>query len=195
MGGAPLNWLVAGLGNPGPRYAATRHNIGFLALERMARELGARLRDAHRGSYGEASTRGGPVGLLMPQTFMNLSGESVGPAMQAGRVRAERLLVIHDEIDLPAGELRYKLGGGLAGHNGLKSIAQALGTQDFHRVRIGVGRPPAGDPRPIKAWVLSPFEPDVDVDRMAAEAAAMALDLVEAGVVDPPRRLAFEPLP
>jgi peptidyl-tRNA hydrolase, PTH1 family len=116
------------------------------------------------------------VALLKPQTFMNESGRSVSAAARFFKAEPESLLVVHDEVDLEPGRLQVRLGGGLAGHNGLRSVAQHVGTSEFGRVRIGVGRPERGDPRPVADFVLSPFPPDVDVDELVARAA----DAVEA---------------
>jgi PTH1 family peptidyl-tRNA hydrolase len=174
-GHPPVDWLVVGLGNPGPRYERTRHNIGF----RIARLLSSRWelpkpRSRYAGlvSEGRAGAGGARVAVLIPQTFMNESGRSVGPARGALKVPLERVLVVHDEIDLPFGEIRTRLGGGLAGHNGLKSIRDALGSPDFMRVRVGVGRPPSTDPDDVAAYVLSRFrEPPEEVKAVVERAA------------------------
>lgn len=148
--------LIAGLGNPGSRYAATRHNVGFMVAERLAAGSGIALkRQGYQGIYGTGRLGGEEVTLLLPQTFMNLSGTSVGSACKALGLHPGELIVIHDEIDLPFGALRLKAGGGHGGHNGLRSICQVLGSGEFQRVRIGVGRPPAGGD--VAGWVLSPF--------------------------------------
>ena len=162
-----IDWLVVGLGNPGSRYAGTRHNVGF----EVASELAARwdLPKA-KGKYagllteGRAGIGGPRVAVLLPQTYMNDAGRSVGPARGAYRIGLDRLLVVHDEIDLPFGEVRTRLGGGLAGHNGLKSIAREVGARDFARVRLGVGRPDSTDPDVVAAYVLARFgEPASEV--------------------------------
>jgi peptidyl-tRNA hydrolase, PTH1 family len=119
------------------------------------------------------------VAVLQPQTYMNESGRSVGPARGTYRLDLDRIVVIHDEIDLPFGEVRVRLGGGLAGHNGLRSIAKQLGTPDFLRLRVGVGRPGRGDPRPLADYVLADFEPHDDPDRLVA-AAADAVETLDA---------------
>jgi peptidyl-tRNA hydrolase, PTH1 family len=177
-----LDWLVAGLGNPGRRYQATRHNLGFRVVDRMAGELGAGFRTRFHGRLADARDGDLRLALLEPQTFMNDSGRSVAAALRFYKLAPERLLVVHDEIDLPVGDVRAKRGGGLAGHNGLRSLVEHLGTRDFLRVRIGVGRPERGDPRPVVDWVLTPFTPDVDVDAMVARATACALSVVRDGV-------------
>lgn len=180
--GAPVDWLVVGLGNPGSEYAGTRHNIGFEIADRLAArwEL-PRPRSRYRGLLTEGRTGpGGPrVAILLPQTYMNDAGQSVSPARGALKVPLDRVLVLHDEIDLPFGEIRVRTGGGLAGHNGLKSLKQGLGSPDFTRVRVGVGRPPTTDPDRVAAYVLGRFrEPQEDVDALverAADAAEQAL--------------------
>ena len=182
MAGSSLDWLVAGLGNPGRRYAATRHNLGFRVVDRIGGELGAEFRS--RFSARLADVRDGDLrlALLEPQTFMNDSGRSVAAALRFYKLEPERLLVVHDEIDLELGDVRAKSGGGLAGHNGLRSLVEHLGTSDFMRVRIGVGRPERGDPRPVADWVLTPFDPHVDVEAMVERGAACALAVVRDGV-------------
>jgi PTH1 family peptidyl-tRNA hydrolase len=171
----PVSWLIVGLGNPGSQYAGTPHNVGFVVAERL-RERWALPRPQPRyrglistgtaplwaGAIAGAPARGPQVALLWPQTYMNDSGASVGPARGELRVAPDRVLVLHDEIDTPFGEVRTKFGGGLAGHNGLKSIAQALGTRDFPRVRLGVGRPASTDPEVVAAYVLGRFRQPAD---------------------------------
>ena len=177
-----LDWLVAGLGNPGPRYRATRHNAGFMVVDRLAERLGGSWRDRFNGRLCEARDGDARVALLAPQTMMNDSGRSVAAAARFYKLAPERLLVVHDEIDIPLGEVRAKLGGGLAGHNGLRSVAQHLGTQEFARVRVGVGRPERGDPRPVVDWVLTPFEPHVDVEGLVERATDCAQLAVREGI-------------
>jgi PTH1 family peptidyl-tRNA hydrolase len=164
-----------GLGNPGSRYATTRHNIGF----EVANELGRRwelprARKAFGGliSEGRAWPGGPRVAVLLPQTHMNDSGRAVGPARGHFRLRLDQVLVIHDEIDLPFGEVKARRGGGLAGHNGLKSVAASLGGNDFLRVRVGVGRPDSTDPEIVSSHVLSRFsEPQSSVRGLVERAA------------------------
>jgi PTH1 family peptidyl-tRNA hydrolase len=180
---APVDWLVVGLGNPGSRYAGTRHNIGFEVANRLAERWQLpRARSKFNGLLSEGRTGpGGPrVAVLLPQTQMNLSGRSVGPARGAYKLALERVLVVHDEIDVPFGEVRTRVGGGLAGHNGLKSLKAELGGADFARVRIGVGRPDSTDPEIVSAHALGPFrEPRADVadlvDRATSAAEAIVL--------------------
>jgi PTH1 family peptidyl-tRNA hydrolase len=167
--------LVVGLGNPERRYAETRHNVGFEIASELSRrwEL-PRARKRYRGliTEGRAGTNGPRVAVLLPQTFMNESGTSAGPARGALKVPLEMVVALHDEIDLPFGEVRSKLGGGVAGHNGLKSLAQGLGSRDFWRVRAGVGRPDSTDPEIVSGYVLSRFaEPDAEVRELIGRAA------------------------
>ena len=133
--------VVVGLGNPGPRYAETRHNAGFWLVDRLAAAAGATFRMAGRFNGEVADLRTPPCRLLKPATFMNHSGQAVAAFMAYYRLEAERLLVVHDEIDLPPGAARLKRGGGHGGHNGLRDIMAALGARDFYRLRIGVGHP------------------------------------------------------
>ena len=166
-----LDLLVAGLGNPGREYAATRHNVGFMVAEELARRLGGSWRAKFSGDLAEVRLNGLRLALLKPQTFMNESGRSVGAAARFFKVEPEDLVVVHDEVDLEPGRLQARLGGGLAGHNGLRSVAQHLGTPEFGRLRIGVGRPERGDPRPVADFVLSEFSPELDVGSLVARAA------------------------
>jgi PTH1 family peptidyl-tRNA hydrolase len=175
-----LDLLVAGLGNPGRDYARHRHNVGHLVVDDLARRHGGSWRSKFSGELSELRIGDARVALLKPMTYMNESGRSVGAALRFFKVPPERLLVVHDEGDLDLGRLQARLGGGLAGHNGLRSIAQALGTNEFLRLRIGVGRPERGDPRPLADYVLSDFRPEDDPELIVARAA----DAVEAVVAD-----------
>jgi PTH1 family peptidyl-tRNA hydrolase len=179
--GAPVDWLIVGLGNPGSEYKGTPHNIGFEVADRLRErwDLG-KPKSRYRGLLTEGRTGVGPghprVAILVPQTYMNDAGKSVGPARGELRVDLDHVLVIHDEIDLPFGDIRPRLGGGLVGHNGLKSLKSALGSADFRRVRIGVGRPPTTDPDLVAAYVLGKFrEPRAEVEALVDRAA----DVVE----------------
>jgi PTH1 family peptidyl-tRNA hydrolase len=179
--GAPVDWLIVGLGNPGAEYESTPHNIGFEVVRNLLlRWQFAKPKAKYRGLFvdGPLAVDGDPntdpptpsarlrLAVLMPQTYMNEAGKSVGPA------RGDHIIVVHDEIDLPFGEIRTRLGGGLAGHNGLKSIKAALGTAEFHRVRVGVGRPPTTDPERVAAFVLGKFkEPRAEVAALTDSAA------------------------
>ncbi len=175
--------LLVGLGNPGSQYAATRHNVGFEVADELASrwEL-PKARKRYGGLIAEGRTGpGGPrVAVLLPQTYMNESGSAAGPARGELRVPLDRVIVLHDEIDLPFGEVRSKLGGGLAGHNGLKSMGRGLGSPDFWRVRAGVGRPDSTDPEIVSAHVLGKFsEPRDDVIALNHASAAEAERLVD----------------
>jgi peptidyl-tRNA hydrolase, PTH1 family len=181
-GGAPVDWLVVGLGNPGSEYERTRHNVGFEVARELIERWGLpKPKQKYRGllSEGRAGPGGPRVAVLMPQTFMNDAGRSVGPARGAFELPLDRVLVVHDEIDLPFGELRVRLGGGLAGHNGLKSLKASLGSGDFARVRVGVGRPPTTDPDRVAAYVLGRFqEPPAEVADLISGAADAANEIV-----------------
>lgn len=172
--GEPIDWLIVGLGNPGRAYDGTRHNVGFAVVEELARRWGLdRVRTRFAGLLREGrADRGGPrVALLEPQTFMNEAGRSVGPARGSLRVELDRLLVVHDEIDLAFGDVRARLGGGLAGHNGLKSLRRELGSPAFARLRVGVGRPDSTDPEIVSAHVLGRFgEPAGEVRALVERA-------------------------
>jgi peptidyl-tRNA hydrolase, PTH1 family len=180
--------LVAGLGNPGREYAATRHNVGFMVCDELARRHAAAFRSKFSGELAEVRADGVRLALLKPQTFMNESGRSVGAAARFFKVPSERLLVVHDEVDLDAGRLQARLGGGLAGHNGLRSVAQHLETREFLRLRVGVGRPERGDPRPVADFVLSPFALEVDVGQVVARAADAVEALAREGLEEAQQR-------
>jgi PTH1 family peptidyl-tRNA hydrolase len=171
--------LIVGLGNPGDRYARTRHNVGFEVANLLATrwEL-PRAKKKFAGLYTEGRTMpGGPrVGVLLPQTYMNEAGRSAGPARGAAGVDLDRVVAIHDEIDLPFGEVKTRLGGGLAGHNGLKSLKRELGGADFQRVRVGVGRPDSTDPEIVSSHVLGRFSEPADEVRDLIERAADAAE-------------------
>jgi PTH1 family peptidyl-tRNA hydrolase len=157
--------LVVGLGNPGPRYRYTRHNVGFMVIHRWARALGVRLLSRRfEGKSTFASFQDREVLLLCPQTFMNLSGKSVRICAQSLGVRNEEILVVHDDLDLPLGRVKVARTGGDGGHKGIQSIFEHLGTREFSRVKIGIGRPRRGEP--IHEFVLSPFYRE---DRAAVE--------------------------
>src|SRR4051812_21182127 len=152
--------LVVGLGNPGKEYAAHRHNVGFMAVDELASRVRAvSFRDKFSGEYAKAEIAGEPAILLKPMTFMNESGRSVQPAMAFFKVAPKDLIVLHDELDLPFGDVRLKMGGGHAGHNGLRSIMASVGNGDFGRVRVGIGRPPPGFRGDVADYVLSGFDP------------------------------------
>ena len=173
---APAIRLVAGLGNPEPRYASTRHNAGQRAVELLASRLGAgRWVARYGGRYAEARGPSGPVGLLIPTTYMNASGDAVGPAAGSLHAAPAQVLLVHDEVDLPFGAVRGKTGGGAGGHNGLRSVIRGLGTGEFPRIRLGVGRPPEDFRGDGADWVLMRFtEPPEEVEAMVARGADMA---------------------
>ncbi|TML66005.1 MAG: aminoacyl-tRNA hydrolase [Actinobacteria bacterium] len=174
--------LVAGLGNPGREYEQTRHNVGWLVADELARRHGGSFRSKFSGRVADVRVDGRRLALLKPETYMNESGRSVGAAARFYKAPPERTLLVHDDVDLEEGRLQARLGGGLAGHNGLRSIAQHLGTNDFLRLRIGVGRPGRGDPRPVADYVLSPFDPAFDVDALVARAADAVEQLAAEGL-------------
>jgi len=180
----PVDWLIVGLGNPGKRYANTRHNIGEMAAERLITQFDlGKPKARYRGAFvdGRLGPGGPRVAVLVPETYMNESGQSVGPARGELRVEPSNVLVIHDEIDFPFGRIETKLGGGHGGHNGLKSIKASLGTADFRRVRVGVGRPDSTDPEIVSAWVLGRFnEPKSDVDALIDDAVRETLSAIGA---------------
>ena len=169
--GTSLDLLVAGLGNPGPEYARTRHNVGWMVVDELARRHDGSWKTKFNGRLAEIRIDGHKVALLKPETYMNDSGRSVRAATEFFKLPADRVLVVHDEGDFDLGRLEARRGGGLAGHNGLRSVAQSLGTNDFLRLRVGVGRPGRGDPRPLADYVLSKFEPADDAERLVSEAA------------------------
>ena len=172
---------MVGLGNPGDRYARTRHNIGFEVAALAAERWGlTRAKKRYAGLYTDGRTGpGGPrVGVLLPQTYMNDSGDAVSPARGALGVELDHVVVVHDEIDLPFGRVESRLGGGLAGHNGLKSLKRGLGSGDFRRVRVGVGRPDSTDPEVVSRHVLGRFSESPDEVRELVERAADELDRV-----------------
>ena len=185
-GTTPVDWLVVGLGNPGPQYERTPHNAGFQVARELVRrwDLG-KGRAKFRGEFWQGTVRESPgeapvrVGVLLPQTFMNESGRSVSPARGQLKVPLERILVLHDEIDLAFGDVRWRLAGGLAGHNGLKSLKRELGEPTFGRVRIGVGRPNSTDPEIVSGYVLGKWrQPDQDVEDLIGQAADVADSIV-----------------
>ncbi|HEX6700678.1 MAG TPA: aminoacyl-tRNA hydrolase [Gaiellaceae bacterium] len=166
-----LDLLVVGLGNPGREYEPTRHNVGWMVVDELARRHGGSFRSKFSGRVADVRADERRLALLKPETYMNESGRSVGAAARFYKSEPGEILLVHDDVDLAEGRLQARLGGGLAGHNGLRSIAQHLGTNDFLRLRIGVGRPERGDPRPVADYVLSPFDPHVDVDELVGRAA------------------------
>jgi peptidyl-tRNA hydrolase, PTH1 family len=177
-----LDLLVAGLGNPGREHARDRHNAGWMVADELALRHGGSFRSKFSGRLAETRVGDARIALLEPETYMNESGRSIAAAARFFKVAPEDVLVVHDDVDLDVGRLQARLGGGLAGHNGLRSIAKALGTQDFLRLRIGVGRPARGDRRPVADYVLSPFQPEDDADAIVASAADAVESLVSDGL-------------
>jgi PTH1 family peptidyl-tRNA hydrolase len=184
--------LIVGLGNPGSEYAGTPHNVGFDVADALAERWGlGRPKERFKGRLAEGRAGGVPgekpaqrVAVLMPQTYMNDAGRSVGPARGSFKLSLERVLVVHDEIDLPFGEVRTRVGGGLAGHNGLKSIKQELGGADFARVRIGVGRPSSTDPEIVSGYVLGRWRQSKDEVAGLIERGVAAVERVLAGELE-----------
>jgi peptidyl-tRNA hydrolase, PTH1 family len=182
----PVDWLIVGLGNPGARYARTPHNVGFLVAERLIERWAlGRPKKTFAGLYADGRRPGpthpGPrVGVLLPQTYMNDAGRSAGPARGALKVGLDHVVAVHDELDLPFGEIRTRLGGGLAGHNGLKSLKAAFGSPDFARVRVGIGRPDATDPEIVSAYVLGRWrQPEAEVREVVDRAADAVQDILD----------------
>ena len=183
-----LDLLVAGLGNPGARYERDRHNVGWMVVDELARRRDASFKSKFNGKIGETRLGDHRLALLKPETYMNESGRSISAAARFFKVACEDVLVVHDDVDLDLGRLQARAGGGLGGHNGLRSIAQALGTPEFLRLRIGVGRPGRGDPRDVADYVLAPFEAHEDRDGLVARAADAVEVLVLEGLEDAQRR-------
>jgi PTH1 family peptidyl-tRNA hydrolase len=166
-----LDLLVVGLGNPGREYSGHRHNVGWMVVDELARRHGGSWKGKFSGLVAEVRVDDHRVGLLKPETFMTDSGRSVGAAARFYKLEPDAILVVHDEIDLEPGRLQARRGGGLAGHNGLRSVASHLRSQDFLRLRVGVGRPGRGDPRAAADYVLSDFTPEDDPEGIVARAA------------------------
>jgi PTH1 family peptidyl-tRNA hydrolase len=177
-----IDLLVVGLGNPGREHERTRHNAGWLVLDELAQRLGASWRAKFSGKLAEARLDGDRLALLKPETFMNDSGRSVAAAARFFKVEPESLLIVHDDVDLEPGRLQARAGGGLAGHNGLRSLAQSLGSQDFLRLRIGVGRPGRGDHRSVADYVLSGFDAEDDADALVTRSADAVETLARDGL-------------
>ncbi len=170
-----MSWLVVGLGNPGPGYSGNRHNIGFMVVDELARIMGERFRQKFKGDHARGRLGNEDLHLLKPMTYMNRSGTSVGAAAAFFKLPPENVVVIHDELDLQFEQLRVKIGGGHAGHNGLRSIFQHFG-RDFVRVRCGIGRPAHGD---VSDYVLSDFSRDERITLShAIDDAVRAVELI-----------------
>jgi PTH1 family peptidyl-tRNA hydrolase len=183
-----LDLLVSGLGNPGREHARDRHNVGWMVVDELARRHDGTFRSKFSGRVADVRIDGRRVALLEPETYMNESGRSIAAATRFYKVPPDQLLVVHDDVDLEVGRLQARAGGGLAGHNGLRSISQGLGTQDFLRLRIGVGRPGRGDPRDVSDYVLSPFAPEEDAETLVTQAADAVETLLREGLEETQRR-------
>jgi peptidyl-tRNA hydrolase, PTH1 family len=176
-------WMIVGLGNPGPAYSHNRHNVGYWTVNRLARLHGIPLKARRLAAIGEGKSGNTEVVLVKPRTFVNNSGHAVAAALKHANVRPENVLVVYDELDLPAGRLRIKAKGGTAGHNGLRSISAALGTTDFPRLRVGIGRPhvdgePTWDSDVVAVWVLS--DPTPQETKTLQDAVSRAAEAAEA---------------
>ena len=183
-------WLIVGLGNPGSQYAATRHNCGFRAIDLLSEKLGCKVNKAKfQGLYGQVQYDDRKLYLLKPQTFMNLSGRSVLQLSAYFHIPPQRIIVLFDDISLPPGRLRIRAGGSAGGHNGIKSIISELGSQDFPRVKIGVGAKPESE-RDLADWVLSTFSASEEQSLASAleNAGAAALCIIEKGVAESANR-------
>jgi PTH1 family peptidyl-tRNA hydrolase len=181
---APVDWLIVGLGNPGPRYANTPHNVGFLVADALAERWAlpkAKKKFGGLVAEGRAGAGGPRVAVLWPQTYMNEAGRAAGPARGAYKVELDHVLALHDEIDLAFGDIRTRVGGGLAGHNGLKSLKAGFGSADFARVRVGVGRPDSTDPEIVSSHVLGGWRQSAADVRDLVAAAADAAERVVLG--------------
>jgi PTH1 family peptidyl-tRNA hydrolase len=178
-----MKFIVAGLGNPGKKYDRTRHNAGFLAIDELGRRLGIGLtQERHQSLVGRGMIESHEIVLAKPQTFMNLSGTAVSSLLRDGYLTPESVIVVHDELDLPVGKVRVKKGGGHGGHNGLRSLIEQLGTGEFNRVRIGIGRPEPG--MDTADYVLAPFRADerAVVAEAVQKAAAAVMLIVSDGM-------------
>lgn len=187
-GASTLDLLVAGLGNPGPRHERDRHNVGWMVVDELARRRDASFRSKFNGRIAETRFGDERVALLKPETYMNESGRSISAASRYFKLVPEDVLVVHDDVDLEFGRLQARAGGGLAGHNGLRSISQALGTPEFLRLRIGVGRPGRGDRREVADFVLAPFELHEDHQVLVGRAADAVEVVVSEGLEEAQRR-------
>jgi PTH1 family peptidyl-tRNA hydrolase len=186
--GTSVDLLVAGLGNPGSEHARNRHNVGWMVVDELARRHGGSFKGKFRGRLADVRTGEAKLALLKPETYMNESGASIQSAAAFYKLPPGQVLVVHDDVDLETARLQARLGGGLAGHNGLRSIAQRLGSQEFLRLRVGVGRPGRGDPRPVADYVLSAFAAEDDAEAIVARAADAVECLVAEGLEETQRR-------
>jgi PTH1 family peptidyl-tRNA hydrolase len=187
-GASTLDLLVVGLGNPGRQHAEDRHNVGWMVVDELARRHGGSYKSKFSGQLADIRLDDRRLALLKPETYMNDSGRSLGAAARFYKVPVGSIVVTHDEVDLEPGRLQARLGGGLAGHNGLRSIAAALGSQEFLRLRVGVGRPGRGDRRDVADYVLAPFAPEEDVGGIVVRSADAVETLVREGLEETQRR-------
>jgi PTH1 family peptidyl-tRNA hydrolase len=183
-----LDLLVVGLGNPGREHARDRHNAGWMVVDELVRRHDGSFRSKFSGQLAEIRLGDKRLGLLKPETYMNLSGSSLGAAARFYKVPLDSIAVVHDDVDLESGRLQVRMGGGLAGHNGLRSIKQTFGSADFLRIRVGVGRPGRGDRRPVADYVLSSFAPEDDAEALVAQAADAVETLARDGIEEAQRR-------
>jgi peptidyl-tRNA hydrolase, PTH1 family len=183
-----LDLLVAGLGNPGPRHAHDRHNVGWMVVDELGRRHDASFKSKFNGRLADVRIDGRRVALLKPETYMNESGRSISAAMRFYKAPIDAVLVIHDDVDLEFGRLQARAGGGLAGHNGLRSISQALGDPGFLRLRLGVGRPGRGDPRDVADFVLAPFDLQEDASALITRAGDAVEVVLGEGLEEAQRR-------
>lgn len=177
-----LDLLVVGLGNPGREHEHDRHNVGWMVVDELAQRHGGSFKSKFNGRLAEVRVGDARVALLKPETYMNDSGRSLAAARAFFKVPVDHVLVVHDDVDLETGRLQARAGGGLAGHNGLRSIAGALGSQEFLRLRIGVGRPGRGDRRSVADYVLSRFELEEDVTGIVARSTDAVDSLIVNGL-------------
>jgi PTH1 family peptidyl-tRNA hydrolase len=177
-----LDLLVVGLGNPGREHESDRHNAGWMVVDELARRHDGSYRSKFSGKLAEIRLGDLKLALLKPETYMNLSGNSLGAAARFYKLPTEQIVVVHDDVDLDPGRIQLRLGGGLAGHNGLRSIRQALGSAEFLRARLGVGRPGRGDRRPVADYVLAPFAPEEDADAWVTRTADAVETLARDGL-------------
>ena len=177
-----LDLLVVGLGNPGREHAHDRHNVGWMVADELARRHDGVFKSKFSGQLGEVRIDGLKLALLKPETYMNLSGSSLAAAARFFKLPTERIAVVHDDVDLEHARIQVRLGGGLAGHNGLRSIRESLGSAEFLRVRVVVGRPGRGDRRPVADYVLSPFAAEDDAEALVSRAADAVETLAREGL-------------
>ena len=183
-----LDLLVVGLGNPGREHIRDRHNVGWLVVDELVRRHDGSFKSKFSGQLADIRLDGLKLALLKPETYMNLSGSSLAAAARFFKLPTEQIAVVHDDVDLEHARIQVRLGGGLAGHNGLRSIKQTLGSADVLRVRVGVGRPGRGDRRPVADYVLSPFAPEDEAEALIGLAADAVETLARDGLDEAQRR-------